>query len=696
MATCVLLAMLGMPLFAGMQSDGGGKSEMLIWDNRPASADKRGGTKADACAASAVSASGSSPGPGWRVAELNGAPGLYRDGKPVPAMMFWQWEPQEQDTRDMSAAGMDIFAMFGSFPHYRNPYWRKDGSFGMDYQDAHIDNLLSWAPKASVLPRIFYTAPDWWSVANPGERHVYATPRKGAPARESFASLKCREELSPYYRRAVRHLMDRYGDHLMGIHVANGPCGEHFSWDVMLGGAARSGSSWGDLSEPMRQAFVRYLRRKYGNDVARLRDAFKDPKAEFETVTLPGKDERGKTDGGWRDPAKGRRVIDYLECCNEVTADMIDYYCGIVKDESKGALSTLAFYGYASDDEWVCENDHRGISKMYLSKNLDMLSAPHTYRRRRLGEDGASRQYLASAALHGKFFIDEGDDITHLEKLKKHPSSRYGASTMEESLALLYREFGMTVTHGTGLWYMDLTRGTFRDTKIVDAVGRMRKWAGVALRHDRSHHSEVAVISQPQSGFYTGQGGGFVGTVTQQLYVKQMGEFYRAGAPFDWYLAEDLDAVAKGGAKVVAFLDCQYLSDEQYALALKLKEQGRTLVFFHAPAYASQSSLSWDRVKRLTGGETYETLKMKNAAELRDIYKAAGVHVYTDSDVVLSANSAWLMLHTREAGDYSISLPRKMRKITEITTEKVVAEDADRFVWKLPKHATAVFLLEGK
>ncbi len=43
----------------------------------------------------------------------------------------------------------------------------------------------------------------------------------------------------------------------------------------------------------------------------------------------------------------------------------------------------------------------------------------------------------------------------------------------------------------------------------------------------------------------------------------------------------------KGKAKVVAFLDCQYLSDEQYALALKLKERGGTLVFFHAPAYAN-------------------------------------------------------------------------------------------------------------
>ena len=42
----------------------------------------------------------------------------------------------------------------------------------------------------------------------------------------------------------------------------------------------------------------------------------------------------------------------------------------------------------------------------------------------------------------------------------------------------------MTVTHGTGLWYMNLTRGTCRDPKLVDAVGRMRKWAEIALLHD--------------------------------------------------------------------------------------------------------------------------------------------------------------------------------------------------------------------
>ena len=115
---------------------------------------------------------------------------------------------------------------------------------------------------------------------------------------------------------------------------------------------------------------------------------------------------------------------------------MIDHYCGIVKDESKGALPTIAFYGYIADGKWVGENDHRGIAELHRSPNLDMLSAPHTYMRRKLGEDGAQRQYLASAALHGKFFMDEGDDMTHLEMRKARPDIRCSARTMADSLAL--------------------------------------------------------------------------------------------------------------------------------------------------------------------------------------------------------------------------------------------------------------------
>jgi len=59
-------------------------------------------------------------------------------------------------------------------------------------------------------------------------------------------------------------------------------------------------------------------------------------------------------------------------------------YCRIVKEESSSSLVTMAFYGYTQDENWPIESDHRGISKLLRSKHLDMLSAPHTYRRRRL------------------------------------------------------------------------------------------------------------------------------------------------------------------------------------------------------------------------------------------------------------------------------------------------------------------------
>ena len=68
-----------------------------------------------------------------------------------------------------------------------------------------------------------------------------------------------------------------------------------------------------------------------------------------------------------------------------------------------------------------------------------------------------------------------------------------------------------------------------------------------------------------------------------------MGAFYRAGAPFDWYLAEDLDAVLARNYKVVVFLDCQYMTETQRRQVEALKCNGRTLVFFHVPGYVSQT-----------------------------------------------------------------------------------------------------------
>lgn len=695
--------------------------------------------------------------PVWSVREWRGMPGLWKDDQPVTPMIFWQWKPEAYEVEHFSGVGISLFSFFGSFQHYDHPYWEPDGRVAPEFQDTEIRKLLSYNPRAYFLPRLFAAAPDWWIQANPGERCCYSGGQTNKP-RESFASQKCRDETGQAYRRAVRHMLDAdYGRRLMGIHVTSGPWGENFHWDAYFSQAKPPAAS--DVSEPMRQRLIKFLRVKYGNDPARLRAAWKDSALTFETVRVPAAEQRVRTTAGaWRDPQQSRAVMDYFECHNEVAVEMVDHYCRIVKEESRGTLSTAVFFGYTMDENWPIESDHRGISKLLRSSNVDMLSAPHTYYRRALGGDGEMRQYLASTALHGKLFIDEGDDQTYLEKRKPKPDRRCHVNTVEETQALLYREFGNTVTHGVGLWYMDLNGGWFRDPVLIATIGRMKKWADVAMTHSRRRNAQVAVISAPESEFYLGYRQTPDNEISYGLYHDQMGEFYRTGAPFDWYLVDDLDAIRNRGYKVFVFLDCFYLTDQQRKAVEALQSDGRTLLWFYAPGYASQEDLSLARMEALTGfsfeavkegmlqgtltgsgkavgiakrqkslftvraGEgvrelargtgalkdktvmalkqhpkwtsVFSAIPGMTAGLLRERFRQAGVHVYTDCGDVLSANESWLMLHTRTAGTKQVMLPRTCRKVTEITTERAIGKNIRAFTIALPQYSTAVFLME--
>ena len=699
----------------------------------------------------------------WDVRSHQGTATLWRDGEPLTPMLFWGSYPMEYEVEGLASEGYELFSFFRSAQHYENPYYRPDGSVALEFQDSQIRNLLSYDPRAFFLPRIFTTAPKWWVEANPGElcryasgeTHSYRDGRRVEP-RESMASQKYLREIGEAYRKAIRQLIEAdYGNRLMGIHVAGGPWGEHFSWDAFSHMDKPAAS---DISEPMRLALVDYLRKKYDNDVERLRKAWNDDALTFDAVRVPGLEERVETNAGaWRDPAKSRAVMDYFECHNEVVVRMIDHFCRIVKEESGGKLLTSVFYGYTQDELWPIECDHRAIGKLLRLDSVDILSSPHTYRRRRLGEDATSRQYFASTALHGKLFIDEGDDQTHLERLKKRPDWRAHATNLAESQTFLYREFGNAVTHGMGLWYMDLNDCFFRDDALIETLGRMKRWGDVSMDLPREGASQVALSSAPESEFYLGYRKSAKNEISDALYQQQIAELCRTGAPFDWYLIDDLDAVKDRDYKVCIFLDCFYLTEQQRKTVESLRGGGRTLVWFYAPGYASQQDLSKERMEKLTGfrfeenergplqgvtasGQTLGIDKVQktlftvlpeegvsclatglgdlegktvvarrnhddwvsvfsaipgiSSGLLRDLYAEAGVHVYCDSGDVLSANQSWLMLHTRSAGTKTVHLPRRYQKVTEITREEVIGENLSSFTIELPQHVTAIFMLE--
>lgn len=277
------------------------------------------------------------------------------------------------------------------------------------------------------------------------------------------------------------------------------------------------------------------------------------------------------------------------------------------------------------------------------------------------------------------------------------------------------------------------------------------------MNYSRKHNAEVAIISQPESEFYLGYRQTPNNAIAYGLYHDQMREFFHAGAPFDWYLAEDLAAIEEKDYNVYVFLDCFYMTKSQRLVVEWLKAKNRTLLWFYAPGYASQENLSIQRMENLTGFQLQPVEKGKlkgvlqnqqemgidkvqnslftmervegmeilahgveNLVEkpvlaslrfdgwrsifcsitgvprdlLRKIYREAGVHIYCDSGDVLSVNESWLMIHTTTAGEKKISLSRKYGKVTEIVTGKPLGENIQEFTITLPQHVTAIFLLE--
>lgn len=698
---------------------------------------------------------------GWRVGEVGGQPTLLHGETPVSPVFFWQAIPSEPEFSYLGAHGVHLYSLFSSATHYRKPYWKSRDEIDISYMTDEMDRVLKLDPDACFLPRVYAIAPEWWIRENPEERLVCGG-EAGVVNHESFASVKARKEVGAAFREVVRRLFVRYGDRLVGIHVANGPWGEWFTWDAEVASQKYHGENptASDVSEPMRKAFVRYLRKKYGNDVARLRTAFADPRATFETVCIPTKAERQRLDVGvWRDPARGRRVMDYFECHHAVTVSMISHYCKIVKEVSGGKLVTSAFYGYTPEESWGLESDHRATARLYRSADVDILASPHTYSRRRPGGDGAFRQYFSSAARHGKLFVDEADDRTHLELLKAGRRDGAFSKDMNDSLGVLWRAFGNSVTRACGMWYMDVCTGNFKDRQILNVVASARRQHEKALTLRRSRCSEVAVVSNPESEFYFGYRNTVTNNISLALNSRQMSALHRTGAPFDWFLADDLDAVVKWGYKVVVFLDCQYMTPSHLHLARQLQGKGRTLVWMHAPGYAAPDGLSVPRMEALTGfrldradegkieardcetgqafGLGYRQLDLflpqtrtadhvlgvgtEGALDgipvvversqgdwksvfasvpglsdrvLRGIFRRAGVHVYSDAGVVVSANSGWLMVHAPESGVLRLDLPQKFRCVKDVVSGREAGRDIRSFEWRIARHETAVFRLE--
>ena len=75
---------------------------------------------------------------------------------------------------------------------------------------------------------------------------------------------------------------------------------------------------------------------------------------------------------------------------------------------------------------------------------------------------------------------------------------------------------------------------------------------------------------------------------------------------------------------------------------------------------------------------------------LRNIARAAGVHIYGDADDVLHANDRFVLLHTSTAGEKTVRLPQRA-DVVDVYEGKVLCRDADSFTINEAARTTRLF-----
>lgn len=576
-----------------------------------------------ACALSALALAPSlgQEAPRAAVAEVRahgGVPTLFVDGQPRFAMMlmapWYKHEATEQGQvklRAEASAGIELHSTSEelSLADFEK-LWKAPGIYDFTLLDAKLQAIATHNPRAHIFLKLYVQPPRWWVEAHRTEWVRYATgyvPDRSKGIRTSngekdgtfvsFASTVWREDAAAMVRAVVKHLEESpLGRRVIGINLLNGIAQEWHYWGSVHGLHA-------DTSGPMTQRFRTWLRQKYAGDVSRLRAAWQNPGISFETAPVPGLAPRVKTTAGFfRDPTREMPMIDYARCQQEVTAEALLHCCRAVKEASRNRLLAGAYYGYLLHTPWYPDGQSLALSQVLRSPYVDFLAAPGNYTdwlSRGVGGDALLRGLTEACKAHGKLWISESDEGTYKADRVHRPSE--AIHSWEESVSNLRKQFARVLVHGVGQWWWDWedNHGLYLHPRHVEALREFKRIGDFSLRLDRSSVSEVALVYNLESYYYTSVVNHLPNWDQTDLLPHVLS---RSGIPFDTITEEEVGHPNLPRYKLYLFPRSFYATAERRERIRQVLARDRaTALWVYAPGLVDGTRLSLEAMRDLTG-----------------------------------------------------------------------------------------------
>lgn len=533
--------------------------------------------------------------------------------------------------------------------------WMGIDEFDYSLTDRTVEAIFKDNPDTYYIPRIKLNVPIDWCKEHPEELLVYwEGPREkeairalvgtekqdylgyeapngyyqagdyvdtrpnvgGVIARQSFSSKIWLQDAGIALEKLIDRLeKGKYGNRILGYHIAFGASGESVLW-------GRMNNHYGDYGISHTRHFMDWGLAKYGSKEA-LQKAWGKERFANGSLLLPSPEERyyrkENLSAFFRADTLGTLASDMDEFLSKSCADAIEYFAKIVRKAAPEKL-TGAFYGYYVHTDNPNYAGHLALEQLLNSENVDFFAAPKSYYRCGPGQPGGELTAVQSINLK-KIWLDETDSRTHLA-FADMPENKISSSKgkqrfdaaidsldwlcrdMDDSRCVLWREFCKNIAHGSGFWWMDLGGGWYDDAGLMEEVRKMTALNEHLQNKPYESLADILVVTDEdcigKMSISKHQREGFMEDPLMELSLS--------GGIADHYRLKDLHLLNLNRYKMVIFAYTFEVSAETRAYLQKHLPKDTLLVFHHAAGIGMDGTISTENIRDFTGFSMEENI----------------------------------------------------------------------------------------
>jgi len=611
---------------------------------------------------------------------------------------FW---PEHETMKRFAAAGVHTYCVFPSNttnslgePYSKYPAnWRYPNSYDWNSLYRQFDEILAFDPDAEFLCMVDLNTPIWLTrmLGSYGDGSFDSF----VDLSNCLASPSWRKQTEQYLVDFLTQTEQRYGDKIKAYILA---CGQTDEWmDYCAGRSSRV-------------KLEAYKKWEQANGLSELPwPTF----AELDAATFKNR---------VRDPKTEQNALQAQRFEQELVADTILDFAKLTKEKTNFKKEVGVFFGYILElTEWRAAGcGHLAYEKVFSSPDLDFFISPGSYSERLIGGGSGAMAPNETILLNGKRRLHETDHRTTTyncdlnEYVAIAPIARW--SSEDEDVAGLRRELCFALIDRASMWFFDMWGGSFKSDRAFENVATMKRVWDKEVGKQGERVAEVLLIADPQSLERVNDRAPKAGIE----YLATRNRLNHIGAPYAVCSFNDLDKIDVSKIKLAILPGSYYLTQERRDLLReKLLRDGRTVLWIGPAGIDDGESIDVVRVKETTGlefgkeifaqverqgffGVGKENWKSALLSEIGDIYKIslkdlarqAGVAIYVEDESPVYASERLVAVHTKEGGVKKITLPRRVARVKEVFSDRVVAENTNAFEYEFAAPETALFELE--